>query len=62
MGKYREHATTNSLAVTTEVFEKLREAQRELQKTSQQMITIDDTLRHFFNLKGNKWGRTRFER
>ncbi len=62
MGKYRQYATTHSIAVTEEVFKVLKERQTLLQKAMQETITLDDTLRHFFNLIENKWGSTRFEK
>jgi len=62
MGKYRQHATTNSIAVTDEIFNFLKKTRGMLQQTSQELITMDDTLRYFFKIKENKWGTTRFER
>lgn len=62
MGKYRQHATSHSIAVTEEVFIYLKGGQAQLQRTSQDTITLDDVLRHFFNLIENKWSSTRFEK
>jgi len=62
MGKYRQHATSHSIAVTEEVFQTLRECQKTLQQASKETVTLDDALRYIMRLENNHWGKTRFER
>ena len=62
MGKYRQHATTHSVAVTKEIFNEIKEIQSMLQKSNQETITLDDALRYMFHISENKWGSTRFEK